>query len=151
MEEVKSPRAMEEVKPPGAVAEKKIGRPTAVDNIVYLPSGNAALVGGDIVPVGGGRMTPSEITSQIREAVGMPYTGKNAACIGMTMLEAALYSAAVKAADGDLDALTKLLDRLLGKPLATVVQATGTLKDFLDQIARQDPIEAQSIPSVEDL
>lgn len=69
----------------------------------------------------------------------MPYMGPEADKIGMTLIEAALYAAAKKAADGDLDALTKLLDRLMGKPLQQTVQATGTLREFLDGLANTDP------------
>lgn len=39
---------------------------------------------------------------------------------------------------GDLDALTKLLDRLLGKPVRQTITATGTLQEFLSQIAAQE-------------
>jgi hypothetical protein len=121
------------------------------DGIFYPEGGGIAVVEGKIIPTGGERLSPSEISRQIRDVVAMQYTGKNAACIGMTLLEAALYSAAVKAADGDLEALNKLLDRLLGKPVQQTVVATGTLKEFLDQIARQDPIDAKVVPSAEDL
>jgi hypothetical protein len=69
----------------------------------------------------------------------------------MTLLEAALYSAAKKAADGDVDALTKLLDRLMGKPVQQVVQATGTLREFLDHIARAEPVEAEVVAPIDQL
>jgi hypothetical protein len=59
---------------------------------------------------------------------------------GRTLIEAALFAAAKKAADGDTDALTKLLDRICGKPLQQVanLNANITLKEFLDGIARTD-------------
>ena len=122
---------------------------------ILLPEGKniAVLPGGVVVPTGQRGMSPSEITQQIKDAVGLLYSGNDADKIGMTLLEAALYSAAKKAADGDLDALTKLLDRLMGKPVQQVVQATGTLKEFLDGIARNEgPIDipVQRI-TVEDL
>ena len=63
----------------------------------------------------------------------------------MTMLEAALYSAAKAAADGDIDALNKLLDRLLGKPVQQTITATGTLKDFLEQIAQNEQTAPVSV------
>jgi len=69
----------------------------------------------------------------------MPYNGTEADKIGMTLLEAALFSAATKAANGDTDALSRLLDRLMGKPMQTVVQASGTLQEFLNQIAQNEP------------
>jgi hypothetical protein len=83
-------------------------------------------------------MSPSEISRQIRDIVAMPYNGTEADKIGMTLLEAALFSAATKAANGDTDALNKLLDRLLGRPTQTVVQASGTLQEFLNQIAQNE-------------
>jgi len=122
---------------------------------ILLPEGKniAVLPGGVVVPTGQRGMSPSEITQQIKDAVGLLYSGNDADKIGMTLLEAALYSAAKKAADGDLDALTKLLDRLMGKPVQQVVQATGTLKEFLDGIARNEgPIDVPGQPvTVEDL
>ena len=120
-------------------------------DILYPKGGGIAIVGGEIVPTGGERMSPSEISKQIRDVVAMPYAGKDAGKIGMTLLEAALFSAATKAADGDVDAMNKLLDRLIGKPTQTVVQATGTLKDFLNQIAMQDPVDTCVVPTAEDL
>ncbi len=112
--------------------------PSETDGIFYPKGGGIAIVGGEVVPTGGERLTPSEISKQIRDVVAMPYGGKNAACIGMTLLEAALYETAVKAANGDTDALSRLLDRLMGKPVQQTITATGTLADFLSQIARSD-------------
>jgi hypothetical protein len=124
----------------------------AEEDLIYPPGKNAVILpGGVMVPTGSRGFSPSEITNQIKEAVGLPYLGKEADKIGMTLLEAALYSAAKKAADGDVDALTKLLDRLMGKPVQQVVQATGTLKEFLDGIARSDPaiVEAEVVDPVD--
>ena len=111
------------------------------ENIIYPPDRNVAVVAGEVVPVGAARMTPSEITAQIRSVVALQYTGTDADKIGMTLLEAALYSAAKKAADGDLDALVKLLDRLIGKPVQPTLQASGTLREFLDVLARSECVE----------
>ncbi len=121
---------------------------------IIFPKGKdvAVLPGGGIVPTGPQGLSPSEITQQIKDAVGRMYSGTDADKIGMTLIEAALYSVAKKAADGDLDALTKLLDRLMGKPVQQTVTATGTLKEFLDGIARSEPIDVKSSPaSVEEL
>jgi hypothetical protein len=122
------------------------------DELTYPAGKNAVILpGGAVVPTGARGLSPSEITQQIKEAVGLPYLGREADKIGMTLLEAALYSAAKKAADGDVDALTKLLDRLMGKPVQQVVQATGTLREFLDSVARAEPIEAEVVPTVDSL
>jgi len=122
------------------------------DELTY-PAGKNTLIlpGGEVVPTGSRGLSPSEITQQIKEAVGLPYLGREADKVGMTLLEAALYSAAKKAADGDVDALTKLLDRLMGKPVQQVVQATGTLREFLDGIARAEPIEAEVVAPIDQL
>jgi hypothetical protein len=106
--------------------------------IFYPPGGRIAIVEGTVVPTGGERLSPSEISRQIREVVAMPYMGRDVDKIGMTLLEAALFSAAKAAADGDVDALNKLLDRLVGKPVQQTVVATGTLAEFLNQIAQNE-------------
>lgn len=115
--------------------------------IIYPADKNVAVVGGEVVPVGSSRMTPSEILVQIRTVVALPYMGNEPDKIGMTLMEAALYAAAKKAADGDVDALNKLLDRLVGKPVQQVVQATGTLREFLDMIAREEVVETTARPA----
>lgn len=109
------------------------------EDILY-PSGRnvAILQNGSMVPTGPRQLTPSEIVAQIKDAVSLPYMGQDADKIGMTLIEAAIYSAAKKAADGDLDALEKVLNRLMGKPMQTVVQASGTLREFLDGLAKSD-------------
>ena len=124
-----------------------------MDGELTYPAGKHVAIGPDgvVIPTGTRGLSPSEITQQIKEAVGLPYLGKDADKLGMTLLEAALYSAAKKAADGDVDALTKLLDRLMGKPVQQVVQATGTLREFLDHIARAEPIEAEVVAPIDQL
>jgi hypothetical protein len=108
--------------------------------IFYPPEKNIAVMAdGAVVPLGPRSLSPSEIVSQLKDLVSLPYHGGEADKIGMTLIEAALYSAAKKAADGNLDALEKILNRLMGKPMQTVVSASGTLKEFLDGIARSDP------------
>ena len=113
-------------------------------DVEYL-KGNMALVDGVMIPVGGDRMTPAEITKQIKNVVAMQYNGTKAELIGMTMLEAAIYSAAKQAAEGNLEAFGKLCDRLLGKPIQQTITATGTLRDFLDQIVQEAPIDVTPV------
>ena len=109
------------------------------DVILYPPGRNVALTrDGTLVPTGPRQLSPSEIVSQIREVVARKYTGEDETKWGMSLLEAALVSAAEKAAEGDLDALNKILDRLLGKPIQQTIQATGTLREFLDELANAD-------------
>ena len=109
-------------------------------DIQYPEGSGVALVDGEVVPVGRGQITPAQILEQFKSVVAMPYSGKEADKIGMTLIEAALFAAAKKAADGDTDALTKLLDRICGKPLQQVanLNANITLKEFLDGIARTE-------------
>ena len=106
--------------------------------MIYPEGRNIAVLDdGTIVPVGS-RMSASDVANQIRGIVCLPYLGKDPELIGMTLLEAGIYAAAKAAAGGDVDALNKLLDRLMGKPMQTVVSASGTLKDFLNGIADRD-------------
>jgi len=109
-------------------------------DIKYPEGSNVALVDGEVVPLGVKQVTPGQILEQLKAVVALPYLGTDADKIGMTLIEAALFAAAKKAADGDTDALTKLLDRICGKPLQQVanLNANITLKEFLDGIARTE-------------
>ena len=108
-------------------------------DIIYPPGKNIAVLrNGEVLPVGPRGLSPSEIVGQIREVVARKYTGEDETKWGMSLLEAALVTAAEKAAEGDLDALNKILDRLLGKPIQQTIQATGTLREFLDELANSD-------------
>lgn len=108
-------------------------------DIVYPPGKNIAVLrDGTLLPTGPRGLSPSEIVSSIREIVARKYKGEDETKWGMSLLEASLVAAAEKAADGDLDALNKILDRLLGRPIQQTIQATGTLREFLDQIAHED-------------
>lgn len=91
-----------------------------------------------MLPTGPRGLSPSEIVSSIREIVARKYKGEDESKWGMSLLEASLVAAAEKAADGDLDALTRILDRLLGKPVQQTITASGTLKEFLDELANSD-------------
>jgi len=108
-------------------------------DIVYPPGKNIAVLrDGTLLPTGPRGLSPSEIVSSIREIVARKYKGQDETKWGMSLLEASLVAAAEKAADGDLDALTRILDRLMGKPVQQTITASGTLKEFLDQIAHED-------------
>jgi len=111
-------------------------------DIIYPPGKNIAVLrNGVTLPTGPRGLSPSEIVSQIKDVVMRPYLGDDPRKKGMSLLEAATVAAAEQAADGNLDALEKLWNRLLGKPLTTVVQASGTLREFLDSVAKNDPPE----------
>ncbi|MDP3013168.1 MAG: hypothetical protein Q8M92_02915 [Candidatus Subteraquimicrobiales bacterium] len=101
------------------------------------------MVDGQVVPIGTRQITPAEILDQLKDVLRLPYMGTDADKLGMTLIEAALFAAAKKAADGDTDAMEKLLNRVLGKPLQQVanLNMTTTLKDFLDGIARAETVD----------
>lgn len=108
-------------------------------DIIYPPGKNIAVLrNGTMLPVGPRGLSPSEIVSSIREIVARKYKGEDESKWGMSLLEASLLTAAEKAADGDLDALTRILDRLMGKPVQQTITASGTLKEFLDELANSD-------------
>jgi len=108
-------------------------------DIIYPPGRNVAVLkNGTTLPTGPRGLSPSEIVANIREVVARKYIGEDETKWGMSLLEAALLTAAEKAADGDLDALSRILDRLLGKPIQQTIQATGTLREFLDELANSD-------------
>jgi hypothetical protein len=117
-----------------------------VDEIFYPADTNVAVVNGEMIPIGPKQVSAGEILSQLRSVVCLPYTGTEKEKKGMTLIEAALYSAAKQAADGDTDALEKVLNRICGKPLQAVVTASGSLREFLDHIAQEN-----RPPSIEDL
>jgi hypothetical protein len=108
-------------------------------DIIYPAGKNIAILrDGVVIPVGPRNLSPNEIVAQIKDVVLRPYTGDNPALWGKSLFEAMLVTMAQMAADGDLDAAGKILDRLLGKPLQQTVTATGTLKEFLSEIASDD-------------
>jgi len=119
-------------------------------DIEYPAGQNVAVVEGQILPMGPKALSPAEIVNQIKDAVSLPYMGRDADKIGMTLIEAAIYSAAQKAADGDLDALEKILNRLMGKPMQTVVTAQGSLKEFLEGIAQSENKPVEGIDPLDD-
>jgi hypothetical protein len=108
-------------------------------DIIYPPGKNLAVLrDGTLLPTGPRGLSPSEIVSSIREIVARKYKGEDESKWGMSLLEASLVAAAEKAADGDLDALSRILDRLMGKPIQQTITASGTLKEFLDELANSD-------------
>jgi len=116
-------------------------------DIIYPAGKNIAVQDGRVVPIGARQLSPAEIVGQIKETVALPYLGSDPEKIGMTLLEAAVYSAARAAADGDLDAMEKILCRLMGRPVQQVISATGSLKEFLDHIAQTDDRQPESTPT----
>ena len=115
------------------------------DEIIYPRDKNVAIIGEVVLPMGQRGMDPSEVSNLIRNVAAMPYVGTDPRKKGMTLAEAAVLEMWTQAADGDIDALDKALNRVVGKPMQTVVQATGTLKEFLDGIAKSEPRTAEDI------
>lgn len=126
--------------------------PVENDVIEYPADAPIAVFDGKVVPVGAAQITPAEIVEQLKSVMGLPYLGRDVDKIGMTLLEAALFAAMKKAAEGDTDALEKMLNRFMGKPLQQVanLNMTTTLKDFLDGIARTDTPAAGGVDPLGD-
>ena len=117
------------------------------ETIEYPENRQIAVAGGNILPIGQQQITPAEIMEQIKSVVCMQYEGGDVNKLGMTLIEAALYSAAKSAAEGDLDALEKLLNRIMGKPIQQVqnLNMNASLKDFLDGVVRADDAAKTSV------
>jgi hypothetical protein len=112
---------------------------TEKGDITYPAGGGVAILeGGAVVPIGPRQLSPAEIIGQLKDAAALPYMGTDPAKIGMTLIEAAAFELWRKASEGDVDAFVKGLDRLMGKPVQQVLSATGSLKEFLDAIARSE-------------
>lgn len=123
---------------------------SAEAEIIYPAGRDVAIAGGKVMPIGPRQLSPAEIVGQIKDAVALPYSGADAEKVGMTLIEAAVFSAARAAADGDLDALEKILNRLMGKPVQQVISATGSLKEFLEHIAQSEEPPAPEVNPLDD-
>ena len=67
-------------------------------DIIYPPGRNVAVLrNGTTLPTGPRGLSPSEIVANIREVVARKYKGPDESKWGMSLLEAALLSAAEKA------------------------------------------------------
>ncbi len=105
------------------------------ENTIFYPKDSAvAISGGNIVPINpDAKLSAQDVVERIKELVCTTYKGEDVRKHGMTLLDAAILSAGERAADGDLVALEKILNRILGKPIQQVatLQVSGTLGDFL--------------------
>jgi hypothetical protein len=109
-------------------------------DIFYPPGSGVAIADGHPVPVGKNQVTAGEVMAELKSVINLPYTGTDPDKRGLTLLEAAARSLAVKAADGDIDAFSKWMDRVLGKPIQQVLSASGSLKDFLNRVAESSQV-----------
>lgn len=104
--------------------------------IVYDPNLPVAFVGGEIVPTGRKPVSASEIIEMFQTELSKEYTGDKKEKKGLTKGQAMILALADKAADGDVEAIGKILDRIIGKPIQQVqnFNVTSTWKEFLDEL-----------------
>ena len=98
----------------------------------------------------------------MRIALDLPYDGKDKSLIGMTQGEAMIIQMSRDAANGDHDARTAIMDRIMGRPQQNIkaVHLHGDINELLDQVARETctmVVDAEGVPrppdnlNVEDL
>jgi len=90
-------------------------------------------------PLGARRMSAVDIMKSIEEALSSDYTGKDVQKIGLTKAAAAFLALAEKAQDGDGEALEKILNRLIGKPIQQInsFNVSASLSEFLGGLAKE--------------
>jgi hypothetical protein len=105
-------------------------------SIVHDPNLPVAYVNGHIIPTGKKPVTGQQLIDSLSDALTELYDGEDPSKMGMTRKEAAMTAWARKAADGDLDAIRMLADRILGKPIQQVnsLNVTTDLKSFLSSL-----------------
>ena len=88
----------------------------------------------------------------LRKCLDLPYDGEDLALAGLTQGEAMIVNLVRQAADGEEDARTTILNRLLGQPKtkSESVVLSGSLNDFLDHVARQEKIVTVDITTKSD-
>lgn len=84
-------------------------------------------------------------------ALDLPYDGKDKSLIGMTQGEAMIIQMGRDAANGDHDARTAIMDRIMGRPQQNIkaVHLNGDISELLDQVARETRtmvIDAEGVP-----
>lgn len=100
------------------------------------------------VPIEGLKMGPNAVKEYLSAAGGLLYEGEplpeggrylDPKYVGMTNLQVALVRLTESAANGNLDSLDKVLDRLIGKPKQQTesVTVSVSLNDHLERIANE--------------
>ena len=104
---------------------------------------------GVIVPVGKSTSLEQTASKSLEDVCLEDYDGANFALHGKNNLQAAVATLVKDAADGNPNARTELLDRVLGKPLQRQIvdSRNVTLIGFLDQVrAVESPLpKAQEV------
>lgn len=112
------------------------------------------------VPVRISEKPENALRALLRKCLDLPYDGSDPSLRELSQGEAMVVSMTRQAADGDNDARTSIIDRLLGRPQQNIksVSLSGDLNEFLDKIAAETKFEAMDITpgpvpdnSVEDL
>lgn len=83
----------------------------------------------------------------LRRCLDLPYDGKDPSFKGLSQGEAMIIQMTRDAANGDSDARTQIIDRILGRPQQNIksVNLSGDLNDFLDKVARETQIQTVDI------
>jgi hypothetical protein len=78
----------------------------------------------------------------VHKSLDLPYDGKDPALYGLSLGEAIILAQARRAADGDPIARKEILERILGAITQKNenVNVTGTLNDFLTEVAKKEKI-----------
>lgn len=89
--------------------------------------------------MGARRVSAVEIVKSIEDALSSEYTGKDLKKSGLTKAAAAFLALAEKAQDGDGEALEKILNRLIGKPIQQInsFNVSASLSEFLGGLAKE--------------
>lgn len=79
----------------------------------------------------------------LRRCLDLPYDGLNPALAGLSQGEAMMVQLMRQAADGDSDARTQIIDRILGRPQQNIksLNLSGDINEFLDRVAADTHIE----------
>lgn len=115
--------------------KKKIDAPRAV-HLSFPAVTFTRAKDGSIVPQNGSVMTAEQMQRTIPALASLLYDGPDAAEYpGMTNFEVANMKAVqIAAATGDPEAVERLNDRVIGRPVQKTVQLTASLSEVLDAI-----------------
>jgi len=121
-------------------------------DIIYPEGTNIAISNGNVMPMNPKQVSPSSILNALKKAITQPYEGDIVELQGKSCLEAAAMMASTKAAEGDLVAFEKILNRIMGKPVQQVasLQMTTTLQDVLNNIIKEEGGQTEDNDSVND-
>ena len=82
------------------------------------------------------------LTNLLSKVLDLPYDGPDSALQGLSLGEAMIVNQARQAADGNSGARQEIFERLVGSVEQKIksVNLSGTLSEFLDEVARKEKI-----------